>query len=137
LVAGASPKALLGIVARSCDHHQTERAMAWFMTIGYGDQAGYDRTPDEARRAAHEHDSQLVERGVVMGVARQCVHVRNPEGHGLMRRDGPFMRVDLPLAGFAMIEAGSMDEAVEIASKSPCAVAHGVVEVWAVDVARA
>jgi hypothetical protein len=29
-----------------------------------------------------------------------------------------------------MIEAADLDEAVGLASKTPCAVAHGVVEVW-------
>ena len=36
----------------------------------------------------------------------------------------------LPIAGFAVIEAATIAEAVEIASRNPCAVAHGVVEVW-------
>ena len=35
-----------------------------------------------------------------------------------------------PVAGFAVIEAATLDEAVEIVSRTPCAVAHGVVEVW-------
>jgi hypothetical protein len=34
------------------------------------------------------------------------------------------------VAGFAVIEAATMADAVEIASQTPCAVAHGVVEVW-------
>jgi len=33
-------------------------------------------------------------------------------------------------AGFAVIDAASLAEAVEIASRAPRAVAHGVVEVW-------
>mgnify|MGYP001451904953 CR=1 FL=1 len=36
----------------------------------------------------------------------------------------------LPVAGFALIEAASLEEAVEMVSQSPCAVAHGVIEVW-------
>jgi hypothetical protein len=40
------------------------------------------------------------------------------------------MRSALPVAGFAIIEAPSMTEAVEMVSRTPCAVAHGVVEVW-------
>ena len=38
--------------------------------------------------------------------------------------------VSLPVAGFAVIEAADLAEAVELASQSPCAVAQGVVEVW-------
>jgi hypothetical protein len=40
------------------------------------------------------------------------------------------MEASLPVAGFALIEAASADEAVAIAAQSPCAVAHGVIEVW-------
>jgi hypothetical protein len=50
--------------------------MGMFVTIGYGDRAGYDHTAPD------------------------------------------------------VLEAGSLDEAAEIASRAPCAVAQGVVEVW-------
>jgi len=40
------------------------------------------------------------------------------------------MHSSLPVAGFAVAEAATMAEAVEIVSRTPCAVAHGVVEVW-------
>jgi hypothetical protein len=45
-------------------------------------------------------------------------------------QNGPFMSAGLPLAGFGIIEAETIDEAVELASRTPCAVAQGVVEVW-------
>jgi hypothetical protein len=67
-----------------------------------------------------------------MGTAGEAVQVRNPEEEGLTTTPGPFMRADLPIAGFAVIEADSLDDAVEIASHSPCAVAHGVIEIWPV-----
>ena len=104
--------------------------MPRFITIGYGDEAGYQRTSEEVRRAAHAHDAQLVAQGATMGMAGECVQVRNPDGRGVTRSPGPFLRSDLPVAGFALIEAASMEEAVAMVSKSPCAVAHGVVEVW-------
>jgi len=40
------------------------------------------------------------------------------------------MATALPVAGFALIEAADLNEAVALVSQSPCAVAHGVVEVW-------
>ena len=40
------------------------------------------------------------------------------------------MTSSLPVAGFAIIEADTLAEAVEIVSRTPCAVAQGVVEVW-------
>ncbi len=78
--------------------------MARYITIGYGDQDGYERTDP--------------------------VQVRNPDAAGVETENGPFLRSALPVAGFARIEADSLERAVDIASRYPCAVAHGVVEVW-------
>jgi len=101
-----------------------------FVTIGYGDRAGYDRTDHAIRDAAHQHDERLLAAGALMGIADQPVQVRNHDGAGVETSEGPFMRSDLPIAGFGVIEAATLEEAVSLASKSPCAVAHGVIEVW-------
>ena len=104
--------------------------MPKFITIGYGDREGYDRTSAEVRDAAHTHDAKLRESGVLMGVAGAPVQVRNHDAARVETAEGPYMRSPLPIAGFAVIEAGSLDEAVELVSHTPCAVAHGVVEIW-------
>lgn len=104
--------------------------MATFITIGYGDEAGYERTPAAVRDAAHAHDDRLVASGVLMGIAGEPVQVRNPEGAGVTTDPGPFMAAGLPVAGFAVVEADTLEEAVALVAGSPCAVAHGVVEVW-------
>lgn len=36
----------------------------------------------------------------------------------------------LPILGFSIIEAEDIAAAVDIVARTPCAVAHGVVEVW-------
>lgn len=104
--------------------------MPRFVTIGYGNQAGYDRTPEKVRNSAHKHDAKLRSAGALMGIAGVPVQVRNPDATGLVIADGPFMSSDLPVAGFAIIEAADLAEAVQLVSEVPCAVAHGVVEVW-------
>jgi hypothetical protein len=101
-----------------------------YVTIGYGDRTGYERTAPAIRAAAHEHDNRLLEEGAVMGIAGQPVQVRNHDGAGVDTREGPFLRSDLPIAGFALIEADTLEDAVRLVSQSPCAVAHGVIEVW-------
>lgn len=58
------------------------------------------------------------------------MQVRNPDGAGVDSSEGSFLRSDLPVAGFAVIEAANLEEAISLVSKTPCAVAHGVVEVW-------
>lgn len=104
--------------------------MAKFITIGYGDEAGYQRTAEHVRNAAHAHDARLKAGGAMIGVAGSPVQVRNPDDAGTTTTPGPYLRSDLPIAGFAIIEARDLDEAVRLVAKAPCAVAHGVVEVW-------
>ncbi len=103
-----------------------------YLTIGYGDQAGYDRTPRELRDAAHDHDARQAAAGVITGVLLEPVQVRNHQDRGLTTQAGPFSTSSLPVAGFSFIEADSLEEAVAIAAQAPCAVADGVVEVWPV-----
>jgi hypothetical protein len=104
--------------------------MPKFITIGYGDQAGYDQTALEIRNAAHAHDGELRKRGAILVMAGSPVQVRNPEASGVRIEEAAFMSSSLPVAGFAVIEAATLEEAIELVSQSPCAVAHGVVEVW-------
>lgn len=104
--------------------------MPRFVTIGYGDRAGYERTPESIRAAAHAHDAELVRQGAIMGIAGPPVQVRNPDATGTRVDHGPFMTSALPLAGFAIIEAETLEVAIAMVADAPCAVAHGVVEVW-------
>ena len=104
--------------------------MPKYIAIGYGDQAGYDRTPQNIREAAHHHDASLKQRGVMMGIAETPIQVRNPNGTGVLTQTGPYLSSDLPIAGFSVMEAKDINEAIDFASKSPCAVAHGVIEIW-------
>lgn len=104
--------------------------MPKFVTIGYGDQEGYDRTPKSIRDAAPAHDAKLQKNGVLMGIAGAVVQVRNLDAVQVETTNGPFMSSSLPVAGFAIIEAANLEEAIKLVSQTPCAVARGVVEVW-------
>ena len=104
--------------------------MPTFVTIGYGDSAGYEATDPGVRDGAHAHDARLQRDGALVGIAGRPVQVRNHDGGGIKTRDGPFLHSELPIAGFAVIEAPSLEAAVELAAGTPCAVARGVVEVW-------
>jgi hypothetical protein len=104
--------------------------MPKFITIGYGDRDGYDRTDAAVRDAAHAHDARLRKAGILMGVAGAPVQVRNTDAKNIETKTGSFMSCSLPVAGFAVIEAATLADAVNLVSQTPCAVAHGVVEVW-------
>lgn len=104
--------------------------MPKFITIGYGDREGYDRTAKPVRDAAHANDDVLKDGGALMGMAGRPVQVRNHAAAHVRTEDGPYMASQLPVAGFAVIEAPTVVDAVEMVSRSPCAVAYGVIEVW-------
>ena len=104
--------------------------MPKFITIGYGDKAGYDRTESRVRDAAHAQDKILLQQGALLGIAGAAVQVRNPDGTGVTTADGPYATSVLPIAGFAIIEADDLADAISKASAVPCAVTHGVVEIW-------
>lgn len=104
--------------------------MAKFMTVGYGDERGYERTERPLRDAAHAHDARLKARGAVIGVAGTPTQVRNHADTGVHTTAGPYLQSALPIAGFALLEAADLQEAIALVSKTPCAIAYGVVEVW-------
>ena len=107
--------------------------MARFVTIGYGDEAGYERTAQQVKDRAHGVDEAMREAGAVSGVAGKPVQVRNHGDAGTTTEDGSFMSSGLPVAGFGLIEAADLDEAIAMVAGTPCAVAYGVVEVWPLD----
>ena len=63
--------------------------MPKFVTVGYGDRAGYDRTDPQVRDAAHQHDAHLHADGALMGRAGQPVQVRNHDGAGVDTNEVP------------------------------------------------
>jgi hypothetical protein len=115
---------------RKSDFCRRRLDMPKFITIGYGDRDGYDRTDVTVRDAAHAHDARLRKAGILMGVAGTPVQVRNSDAKNIETKTGSFMSSSLPLAGFAVIEAATLADAVNLVSQTPCAVANGVVEVW-------
>jgi hypothetical protein len=111
--------------------------MSTFLTIGYGDQAGYEQTDRSVLEAAHQQDARLQAAGALVGIAGDPVQVRNHDGEGVQTDAGPFLRAHLPVAGFTIIEAPSIEDAITLVSKTPCTVAQGVVEVWPLNAAGA
>jgi hypothetical protein len=107
--------------------------VARFVTIGYGDEAGYERTAQQVKDRAHGVDEAMREAGAVSGMAGKPVQVRNHGDAGTTTEEGSFMSSGLPVAGFGLIEAADLDAAIAMVAGTPCAVAYGVVEVWPLD----
>ena len=110
--------------------------MSKYLTIGYGDRSGYERTPQGLRSAAHEQDRKLREEGALIGIAGTPVQVRNTLAEGVNTKAGAFMSSELPIAGFAVIDAEDISAAIQMVAQTPCAIAYGVVEVWPLEGVR-
>jgi hypothetical protein len=66
----------------------------------------------------------------LIGVAGALVQFPNTLAGGVRTENSAFMSSPWPLASFAVIDAADLAEAIQLVSKTPCAAAHGVVEVW-------
>jgi hypothetical protein len=107
-----------------------------YALLVYLDPADFaDETPEEGIRltdAAIDYDAELRERGqFIMGQALEpveaavTVRVRNGK---MAATDGPFAETKEQLAGFMLIEARDLNEAVQIAAAAPMSHA-GTIEV--------
>jgi hypothetical protein len=74
-------------------------------------------------------DAVIRNRGdLIAAVQTQVTSVRNWDGK-LEVTGAPYAQHPLPLAGFAVIEAGSLEEVIELVANTPCARARGVIEI--------
>jgi hypothetical protein len=101
-----------------------------FLCLAHGDEQGWRALTPEEQRDALAHDAAIRARGALMSAVRPAVtSVRKWDGK-LDVRHAPAQEKTLPLAGFSVIEAGSMEEVVALVQDTPCARAHGFIEIY-------
>lgn len=107
-----------------------------FLCLAYGDEAGWKTLTDREREDALACDAEIRARGDFVTALRPGVtSVRNWDRNLIVTNERCASR-DLPLAGFSVIEAGSIDEVVGLVAGTPCARARGVIEIrpfWDLD----
>lgn len=100
-----------------------------FLCLAFGDEDGWNSLSESERQKALAQDAVIRGRGNFMSAVRlQVTSVRNWNGN-LVVSQQPSAEQKLPLAGFSVIEAASVDEVVELVSNTPCARARGVIEI--------
>ena len=100
-----------------------------FLCLGYGDEAGWNSLSPREKEQVLACDAVLRERGNLMAAVQPKVtSVRNWDGQ-LEISDAPVGQQQLPLAGFSVIEAASVEEVIALVSNTPCARARGVIEI--------
>jgi hypothetical protein len=100
-----------------------------FLCLAYGDEDGWSSLSDREKQEVLAQDAVIRDRGNLMSAVQTNVtSVRNWD-RNLEVTDGPYAQHQLPLAGFSVIEADSLNEVIELVSNTPCARARGVIEI--------
>jgi len=100
-----------------------------FLCLAYGDEDGWNALSEDEKREVLAQDAVIRDRGNLMSaVQRRVISVRNWDGN-LEVNEEPSAQKELPLAGFAVIEAENEEEVIGLVSNTPCARARGVIEI--------
>lgn len=100
-----------------------------FLCLAYGDEEGWKSLTDSEKEEALAQDAVIRERGNLMSAVQTKVTSVKNWDRNLEVAAEPCFQHDLPLAGFSVIEAESIDEVVKLVSNTPCARAKGVIEI--------
>lgn len=100
-----------------------------YLCLAYGDEKDWKALTKSEQDALLAQDEVLRKRGdLVAAVQPTATTVRAWDG-APATTDGAFADSRLPLAGFCIIEAADLNEAVQLVALTPCARAKGAVEV--------
>jgi hypothetical protein len=100
-----------------------------YLCLAYGTEAGWNELTKQEQTEVLANDEVLKQRGdMLVAVQTKVVTVKNWSGR-LHVEQRPLADLDLPLAGFSVIEAGSIEEVVSLVANTPCARASGAIEI--------
>lgn len=100
-----------------------------YLCLAYGSGNDWKELSEQEQQSLLAQDEVLLKRGdFVTAVEPSVTTVTNWEGQ-LNTNDEPFAKSDAPMAGFYIIEAANLDEAIELIANTPCARARGAVEI--------
>jgi hypothetical protein len=99
-----------------------------FLCLAYGDEAGWNALSEAEKQQMLAADEVIRARGNLVAAVRQEVRtVRNWDGQRVVTQEA-YAQHALPLAGFSVIEAESIDEVIALVAETPCARAGGYIE---------
>jgi hypothetical protein len=100
-----------------------------FLCLAYGAEEGWNSLSQVERQEVLAQDAVIRDRENLMSAVRTKVTSVRNWNRVLEVTDGPYPRHELPLAGFSVIEAESLNEVIELVSNTPCARARGVIDI--------
>ena len=102
-----------------------------FLCLAYGSGEDWEKLSEQEQQSLLAQDEELRRRGDYVTAVEPAVTTVTNWDRVLTTTDGPFARSSVPLAGFGIIEADSLDQAIELVANTPCARANGAIEVRA------
>jgi hypothetical protein len=100
-----------------------------FLCLAYGDEDGWNSLSESEKQEVLAQDAVIQGRGNLMAAVQTKVTSVKNWDKNLEVTDGPHSHHQLPLAGFSVIEAESLNEVIDLVSNTPCARARGVIEI--------
>ncbi len=110
--------------------HGTEwEELMRYLVLAYGHERDWQALSKREQDQLLTQDQVLRDRGdLVAALAEPVTTVRAWEDGPPLATEGPFGVSPLPLAGFGIVEAADLDEAIRLVADTPCARARGAVE---------
>jgi hypothetical protein len=100
-----------------------------FLCLAYGDEKDWNVLGKTEQEALLAQDEVLRQRGdTVAAVHPSAITVRAWDGTPVIT-EAPFAESRAALAGFSIIEAADLNEAIQLVANTPCARARGAVEI--------
>lgn len=100
-----------------------------FLCLAYGDEKDWNALTKEEQDNLLAGDERLRRRGALMAAVRSEVTTVRAWDGVPSTAGQPVGNSPLPLAGFSLIEAADVDEAVRLVAATPCARAKGAIEI--------
>lgn len=98
-----------------------------FLCLAYGAEEDWLKLTEAEQDDLLAQDEVLRQRGDTVAALYEPVTVSMADGRVVTRAE-PFAVSRVPLAGFGIIEADSLEEAISLVCNTPCVGANGAVE---------
>jgi hypothetical protein len=100
-----------------------------FLCLAYGSEEGWNELTKQQQSEVLEQDEVLRKRGDFLAAVTTEVMTVSNWGGRLSIENESFAKPSLPLAGFSIVEAESIEEVIQLFANTPCARASGVIEI--------
>ena len=100
-----------------------------FLCLAYGSEKDWQDLTKQQQDELLAQDQVLRDSGAVMSAVELNVTTVKAWDGSPSTTKTSFAKSDVPLAGFSIIEAASVEEAVKLVANTPCARAKGAIEI--------